>query len=74
VRDAIARLPAGQREVVELHKLRGMSMAEVAERLRLREGAVRVRAHRAYKALARLLAPRDLGPWVAWVLFFGGPG
>lgn len=60
VRDAIARLPAGQREVVELHKLRGMSMAEVAERLQVREGAVRVRAHRAYKALARLLMPRSL--------------
>lgn len=55
VREAISRLPAGQREVVEMHKLSGMSMAEVAERLQIREGAVRVRAHRAYKALARLL-------------------
>lgn len=55
VRDAISRLPATQREVVELHKLKGMSMAEVAERLAIREGAVRVRAHRAYRALARLL-------------------
>lgn len=60
VRAAIARLPPGQREVVELHKLRGMSMAEVAERLQVREGAVRVRAHRAYKALARLLGPKAL--------------
>lgn len=58
VRGAIAKLPETQREVVELHKLRGLSMAEVAGRLRVREGAVRVRAHRAYKALARLLAPR----------------
>lgn len=56
VRDAIAQLPEGQREVVELHKLKGMSMAAIAERLRVREGAVRVRAHRAYKALARILA------------------
>ncbi|GEM_PF-314157 len=55
VRDAIARLPEGQREVVELHKLRGMSMAEVAERLDIREGAARVRAHRGYKALGKLL-------------------
>ncbi len=55
VREAIARLPPGQREVVEMHKLSGMSMAEVAERLQIREGAARVRAHRAYKALARLL-------------------
>lgn len=55
VRSAIARLPPGQREVVEMHKLRGMSMAEVAERLDIREGAARVRAHRGYKALARML-------------------
>lgn len=53
---AISSLPDAQREVVELHKLRGMSMAQVAERLQIREGAVRVRAHRAYKALARLLS------------------
>ena len=57
VRAAIAQLPESQREVVELHKLRGLSMAEVAKRLEVREGAVRVRAHRAYKALARLLVP-----------------
>ena len=55
VRNAISQLPASQREVVELHKLRGMAMAEVAERLSIREGAARVRAHRGYKALARLL-------------------
>ncbi len=55
VRAAIERLPPGQREVVTLHKLRGMSMAEIAKRLQIREGAVRVRAHRAYRALARLL-------------------
>ncbi len=65
VRTAIARLPPGQREVVELHKLRGMSMAEIAERLQVREGAVRVRAHRAYKALARMLMPRTLASWLA---------
>lgn len=55
VRVAIAQLPDSQREVVELHKLRGLSMAEVAARLQIREGAARVRAHRGYKALARLL-------------------
>lgn len=55
VREALARLPATQREVVELHKLEGMSMAEVAARLDIREGAARVRAHRGYKALARML-------------------
>lgn len=62
VREAIAQLPAGQREVVELHKLRGLSMAEVAARLQIREGAARVRAHRGYKALARLLGAGGLLP------------
>jgi RNA polymerase sigma-70 factor (ECF subfamily) len=57
VHEALAQLPAAQREVVELHKLAGLSMAEISERLQIREGAVRVRAHRAYKALARALGP-----------------
>jgi RNA polymerase sigma-70 factor, ECF subfamily len=55
VRAAIEQLPPGQREVVKLHKLRGMSMADIADRLGVRPGALRVRAHRAYKALAGLL-------------------
>lgn len=57
VRDALAQLPAAQREIVELHKFHGLSMAEIAARLQIREGAARVRAHRAYKALARWLTP-----------------
>lgn len=57
VQSALSQLPASQREIVELHKLQGMSMAEIAARLRIREGAVRVRAHRAYKTLARWLGP-----------------
>lgn len=61
VREALAQLPPGQREVVELHKLQGMSMAEVAERLDIREGTARVRAHRGYKALARLLGAGVVG-------------
>ncbi len=65
VREAIARLPESQREVVELHKLRGLSMAEVAARLQIREGAARVRAHRGYKALARLLGAGALLPLLA---------
>lgn len=64
VRDAIGQLPESQRDVVELHKLRGLSMAEVADRLQIREGAVRVRAHRGYKALARLLGAST----VLWAL------
>jgi RNA polymerase sigma-70 factor (ECF subfamily) len=64
VREAIAQLPASQREVVELHKLRGLTMAEVAARLEIREGAARVRAHRGYKALARLLG----AGMIAWLV------
>ncbi len=60
VHKALAGLPEGQREIVELHKLAGLTMAEIAERLQIREGAVRVRAHRAYKALARALGPATL--------------
>ena len=55
VREAIDELPESQREVVALHKLRGMPMADIGERLGVRPGALRVRAHRAYKALAGTL-------------------
>lgn len=55
IRQALAGLPAGQREVVTMHKLDGMTMAEISEQLGVREGTLRVRAHRGYKALAGLL-------------------
>lgn len=55
VRQAVEQLPPSSREVVRLHKLEGRSMSEVAEILGIKEGAARVRAHRGYKALARLL-------------------
>jgi len=55
VRQALAGLPANQREVVTLHKLEGKTMAEISEQLGVREGTLRVRAHRGYKALAALL-------------------
>jgi RNA polymerase sigma-70 factor (ECF subfamily) len=60
VRRAIEQLPPGQREVLTLHKLQGMPMAEVAQTLQIREGAVRVRAHRGYKALARMLGSSSM--------------
>jgi len=61
VREAVDGLPASSREVVRMHKLEGRSMAEIAEALGIKEGAVRVRAHRGYKALAQRL----LGVWRA---------
>ncbi|MEM6291819.1 MAG: RNA polymerase sigma factor [Myxococcota bacterium] len=60
VRAAIDQLPPSQREVVKMHKLRGMPMADIADRLGVRPGALRVRAHRAYKALARMLEPNTV--------------
>ncbi|MCA9682876.1 MAG: RNA polymerase sigma factor [Myxococcales bacterium] len=56
VRGAVAALPGSQREVVSMHKLEGMSMAEIAGKLGVREGTLRVRAHRGYKALAAALS------------------
>lgn len=57
VRAAIAALPAGQREVVVLHKLVGLPMQEVAAKVGIRPGAARVRAHRAYLTLGESLRP-----------------
>ena len=56
VRAAMERLPVSQREVVELHWFEDRPFAEVAEIVGSTEGAVRVRAHRAYKRLKELLA------------------
>ena len=56
VREAIAELPASQREVVQMHKLDGLSMREISDRLEVREGTLRVRAHRAYRSLTTKLA------------------
>ena len=39
VQTALAALPAAQREVVEMHKLAGLSMAEIAARLQISQGA-----------------------------------
>lgn len=58
LRAALETLPAAQREAVALHKLDGLPMAEVALRLGIKEGAARVRAHRGYEALRRLLGGR----------------
>lgn len=55
VREAIEQLPASSQEVIRLHKIEGRSMSEVAEILGIKEGAARVRAHRGYKVLAKLL-------------------
>lgn len=52
---ALEALPTSQREVIELHWFQERPYKEVADILGTSEGAVRVRAHRAYTTLKSLL-------------------
>lgn len=56
LRAALAALPAGQREVIELHWLEEMPFAEVATIVGAGLSAVKVRAHRGYERLRVILA------------------
>lgn len=55
VRNALAKLPEGQREVIAMHWFKELSFPEVAEILGLSVSATKVRAHRGYKVLRQLL-------------------
>jgi RNA polymerase sigma-70 factor (ECF subfamily) len=55
VHAALRTLPPRQREVVEALKLRDESVRDVASRLSMSPSAVKVTAHRGYRALKRLL-------------------
>jgi RNA polymerase sigma factor (sigma-70 family) len=55
LRVAIDRLPAGQREAVELLKLREMSLREASSVTGSSVGALKVATHRAIVALRRML-------------------
>ncbi len=55
--DALGKLPASHREAVVLHKVQGLSFAEIAETLGITSQAARLRAHRGYEKLRELLAP-----------------
>jgi len=57
---AIASLPRGQREAIELLKLKGMSLKEAAQATGTSVGALKVATHRAMIALRRLLTPHDI--------------
>ena len=52
---ALDHLPPTHREAIELLKLEGLSTEAAAARVGSTPGALRVRAHRAYKALRQLL-------------------
>ena len=56
--DALADLPTQQREAVVLTKLEGKSVAEAAAIAGTSVGAMKVRAHRGYEALRRLLGKK----------------
>jgi len=56
VREAIDRLPESQRVVIHLSRLEQMTYAEIAKVLGTSEGAVKLRAFRAYERLRKALA------------------
>ena len=56
---ALQALPDRQREVVSALKLRDESVKDVSARLGMSESAVKVTAHRGYKALRRFLGGRE---------------
>lgn len=51
---ALAGLPASQREAFEMLQVEGLSVDAAAARAGVSRGALKVRAHRAYKALRSL--------------------
>jgi RNA polymerase sigma-70 factor (ECF subfamily) len=53
--EALRQLPAGQREVIALHYLADLSVAQVAETLGLPTGTVKARLSRGRAALSTLL-------------------
>jgi RNA polymerase sigma-70 factor (ECF subfamily) len=55
VHAALGALPARQREIVSALKLGDESVREVSARLGMSESAVKVAAHRGYRALRRML-------------------
>ena len=59
IKAALESLPDRQREVVSALKLRDESVKEISERLGMSQSAVKVTAHRGYKALRRLLGGKE---------------
>src|SRR5450432_15518 len=57
VRRAVDALPESQRVVIHLNRFEEMTFAEIARVLGTTEGAVKLRAFRAYGALRQVLAP-----------------
>jgi RNA polymerase sigma-70 factor (ECF subfamily) len=60
LRDAIAALPGGQREAIELLKLKELSLKEAAATTGTSVGALKVATHRAMTTLRRILNRSEL--------------
>jgi RNA polymerase sigma-70 factor (ECF subfamily) len=58
LREAIERLPPGQRQAVHLLKLRELSLKEAASESGMSVGALKVASHRALKSLRAMLGKR----------------
>ena len=61
VREALARLPEGQRMALVLVDMHGLPVAEAAQVLGVAEGTVKSRCFRGREALAAMLRERDDG-------------
>jgi RNA polymerase sigma-70 factor, ECF subfamily len=61
VRRAVDALPESQRVVVHLNRYEGMTFADIARVLGTTEGAIKLRAFRAYGSLRNKLAPLVTG-------------
>jgi len=57
VREALDLLPESQRAVIRLHRYEGLTFDEIGKVLHSTEGAVKLRAFRAYERLRKHLAP-----------------
>lgn len=62
LRQALDRLPDGEREVVRLAHLEQLSQPEIAARLDIPLGTVKSRTHSAYRKLRDALASSSVGP------------
>lgn len=61
---ALAALPSAQREAVTLIQVKGYSVAEAALEVGISPGALKVRAHRGYRAMREILeGERSSGQW-----------
>lgn len=59
---ALSQLPADQREVITLHWLGGMPLPEISVLVGASLSAVKVRAHRGYAAMRRILSSEPGNP------------